>query len=329
MARYITVYSHPTTRFPIEDHETILEAAQRHGIDIPSSCESGICSTCKGKVYEGNVSYRGKAIHGIDPDNDDHEALLCMAHAETDVTLDHPDIPPPYRTKQYPYQVIAHEPVQDYFTRLRLKPVDTKMPYLPGQYVEVIDQDKRHPLSIASTPSNDFIELHIQTNANPETAQRILELCQLGQTLTLRGPQGKAFWHPTERPVIFIAGGSGFAPIQSMLSHVLQQGITQPLYIYWGVRDPRFLYADAEIKSWVAQDPQLHYVPVVSEKVDGWQGRTGLVHEAVLTDIVDLPSYVIYLAGPFAMSYNARDAFVEKGMPRSQLYSDAFAFEKR
>ncbi len=329
MPRYITVYSHPNCQFPIEDNETILEAAQRHGIDIPSSCESGICSTCKGKVYQGNVTYRGREIHGIDPDNDDHEALFCVGHAETDITIDHPDIPPVYRAKQHPHQVIGHEPVRDYLTRLRLKPVESKMPYLPGQYIELLDQDKRYPLSIASTPSDDFIELHIQTNANHETADRILELCQLGQTITLRGPLGKAFWHPTGLPVIFIAGGSGYAPIKSMLQALIQQGFTQPIYLYWGVRDPKFLYEDAQLKAWASQIEQLHYIPVISEPISEWTGRTGLVHQAVCEDFTTLSQHVVYLAGPFPMSYAARDTFVEKGMPLSQMYSDAFAFEKR
>ena len=329
MPRYITVYSHPNVRFPIEDHETILEAAQRHGIDIPSSCESGICSTCKGKIYQGNISYRGKAIHGIDPDNNDHEALLCMAHAETDVTLDHPDIPPPHRAKQYSYQVAHCETLANHLVRLQLKPTEAKMPFLAGQYVELLDQDKRHPLSIASMPGEDHIELHVQINASHEAAQRIVELCDLQKIVTLLGPKGKAFWHPTDLPVILIAGGSGFAPIQSILKHLLHIGFKHPIHLYWGVRDSQFLYADAQIKASAKQHPNLTYIPVVSENTQHWHGRTGLVHEAVLADFPELSKYAIYLAGPFVMSYAARDAFEQKGALLSQMYSDAFAFQKK
>jgi CDP-4-dehydro-6-deoxyglucose reductase len=126
--------------------------------------------------------------------------------------------------------------------------------------------------------------------------------------------------------MLFIAGGTGFAPIKGMLEHAFFAGIRRPMTLYWGVRSRRDLYLPDLPEEWMAQHDNFRFVPVLSEPDADWKGRTGFVHDAVLQDIDNIPEYDVYMAGPPVMVNSAREAFEGKGLSRDYMYSDAFEY---
>ncbi len=327
MSYKISLYTKPQTEFQVDADETVLAAAQRQGIDIPFSCGAGICTTCKGKVYEGSVEYRQASIEGLDPKNAKGEALFCTAYPTSNLVIDHPDLPPTFPPKRQFYRVLEQTGLAGHIVKvvLQLEP-GQKLKFGAGQYLNLMDKTKRHPYSIASRPGLDSVELHIQTDRQPEVAQQILSLCQPGQSIEAYGPLGNAFLRAGQLKLILMAGGSGIAQIKSILDELQAENSSAEIYLYWGVRAQAYLYLDSYFKQ--IKLPNFHYIPVVSEDLKNWNGRKGLVHAAVCQDFNSLADFSAYLAGPFEMSYTAKTAFVEKGLRLCHLYSDAFAFEK-
>lgn len=182
-----------------------------------------------------------------------------------------------------------------------------------------------HYFSIASSPITNHLELHIQNSPLHPLEPGFLEFLKNTTELELTPPQGEAVLTDSSRPLLLIAGGSGFAPMKSIIETVHLTQKSRPIYLYWGVRHPNCLYLTDLIKSWQRDNPLFHFIPAISDETVTNE-RHGLVHEAVLQDFSDLSPYDIYLAGPFPMAYAARDTFIKKGATLENLFSDAFAF---
>lgn len=209
--------------------------------------------------------------------------------------------------------------------------------YQAGQYLQVVmgEKDKR-PFSIASSPcrqQGNELELHIGAADHNPYAYEVVEAAfaaqdQGGFSFEIEVPCGDAWFRAqTERPLILIAGGTGFSYVRSILDHCLSQNFAQPIYLYWGARELSHLYANDELAALALQNANLHYTPVVEHAVEPWQGKQGNVLEAVMADFSTLENVDIYMAGRFEMSAAARSLFCEqRGAKLDHLYSDAFAF---
>lgn len=211
---------------------------------------------------------------------------------------------------------------------VRLKP-EVPVEFLPGQYVLVMmAEDDKRPFSIANSMNDEgIVELHIGATPDNTYAVQVLKRMQDQGKIDLQFPVGKAYLRSeSTRPVILIAGGTGFAYTRSILQQMVADGLRQPVFLYWGVRFAEHLYADQEMKAWAAAHPELTYIPVVQNAETNWQGRSGLVHEAIMDDFISLNDYDVYVAGRFEMAGVAREAFKEKGIVIEQLYGDAFEF---
>ena len=211
---------------------------------------------------------------------------------------------------------------------VRLKP-ETPVDFLAGQYLLVVmAEDDKRPFSIANTMNeHGTVELHIGATAENSYAMQVLKRMQDQGEITVQFPAGKAYLRSdSHHPVILMAGGTGFSYTRSLLQQMIANGLRQPVFLYWGVRFAEHLYADQEIKAWAAAHPQLTYIPVVQNADEQWQGRTGLVHEAIMADFLSLHDYDLYVAGRFEMAGIAREAFKEKGVVSEQLFGDAFEF---
>ncbi|MCZ7562200.1 MAG: hypothetical protein M5U30_21030 [Burkholderiaceae bacterium] len=150
---------------------------------------------------------------------------------------------------------------------------------------------------------------------------------KVGDPLTFEGPVGSFVLHePSDKPLIFVAGATGFAPVKSLLEQAFRMGIERPLHLYWGVRRRRDLYLTELPQQWAREHPNFHFVPVLSEPApeDEWTGRMGLVHEAILTDFPDLSGFSVYACGSVRMVEAARPAFVAQGLHEDACFSDAF-----
>lgn len=208
-------------------------------------------------------------------------------------------------------------------------PASERLRFRAGQYVDILLRDgRRRAFSLANPPHDDaYLELHVRHVAGGEFSEYVFTHLRERAILRIRGPLG-AFYlrNGSDRPIIFLAGGTGIAPIKGMIEHALAHGFTREMHLYFGARAKRDLYLDDLARRWAAQSSHLHYVPVLSEPQpeNHWKGRTGLAHEAVLADFADLVGYEVYTSGPPAMVYAAREAFLAHGLDPAHLFSDAF-----
>ncbi|MGI5310241.1 NAD(P)H-flavin reductase [Rheinheimera sp. WS51] len=225
----------------------------------------------------------------------------------------------------------AIEPLTPTVNRVLLTP-HTPINYQSGQYLQIClsDEDKR-PFSIASHANSKQIELHIGASvADKYAGQALTHLQQLyaakQPVLAEIGLGNAQLRVDSDRPLILLAGGTGFSYIYSIAQTLAKQQVNRPVFAYWGVRDQDALYHHPQMQQWANSNPLYTFVPVVQNPTTQWQGRTGLVHQAVLEDFASLADFDIYIAGPFAMAGVVRDAFVQHGAERENMFCDAFAY---
>ncbi|MGH6636570.1 MAG: NAD(P)H-flavin reductase, partial [Gammaproteobacteria bacterium] len=225
-------------------------------------------------------------------------------------------------------RVIAIKRLSGYVLELRLEP-DQRLYYRPGQYIEVLMAEGRlRPFSIANAPYvSGVLELHVRFYHDGLFSRFAFADLREGEVLRIRGPYGHVrLREEDDRPAIFIAGGTGFAPIKSLIEQTLRRATERPLYLYWGARVPQDLYMDELPRAWSGTYPWFRYVPVLSEPAPGdhWRGRTGLVHEAVLQDFSKFSLYQVYAAGPPLMVQAVQESLFARGLKQECFFSETF-----
>ncbi len=334
-----TVYLEPSGHhFDIDPDETILDAALRHGHAFPYGCRSGICGACQGRLLEGELNY---ATDRPPPpgarDMPRGTTFFCQARAASDLIIEVKEITAVENltVKSLPVLVQTKEQLADDVMRLYLKlPQDEHLRFLAGQYIDILMKDgRRRSFSIANMPRNDhLLELHIRHVEGGDFTGYIFEQLREKDVLRIEGPHGNFFLRENStRPLLFVAGGTGFAPVKSILEHAFVEEMSQSMRLYWGVRGEADLYLDALPRQWAQQHPDFRYLPVLSEAPPHWQGSTGYVHEAVIADLAarneDFSAFDVYVCGPPAMVRAAFAAFREHGLDEARFYSDAFEFQ--
>jgi len=213
-------------------------------------------------------------------------------------------------------------------TKIRLKPTTT-IAFQPGQYLLLVlsETDKR-PFSIANVDGEGYLELHIGAGEQDSYAMGAINHLKQHPQVDVVLPFGQAFLRPEDRPIILLAGGTGFSYVQSLLKGLMQSDRHEPVFLYWGVRQEKDLYALPQLQQWQQQHSWLKVIPVVEFADDLWQGRSGRLLDEVCHDFVSLEPYSLYMAGRFDMVGAARDMFVEKGILPHHMYADAFEFLK-
>ena len=337
MAFTVTVKSSGQTNgqtFEVEKNESILDAGLRQKIPFPYGCRGGGCGACKGKVVSGNYEYENRPGGLRAEDEAAGYALFCQAIPTSDLVLEanlispEADIPiRKYGSKLLKINKLASDVMQ---LRLRL-PDSQRLQFLPGQYIDIVLNDgKRRSFSLARAPhDNGLLELHVRRVEDGFYTNYVFETLEEKAIMRIEGPFG-TFTVDTEsdNPLIMIAGGTGFAPVKSILEHLFAENNSRDIVFYWGARHKESLYMNELVEKWVEKYPNFSYVPVLSEALDEdqWQGRSGFVHDAVSSDINDFSRYDIYACGPPLMIDAAKAEFDKKGLVAGQFYSDAFTF---
>ena len=317
--------------FSVEEDESILDAAIRQDIGLPYGCRNGFCGACLSTVLEGEVEYPDGEPDKL-LDAPESACLPCQAFPKTDVLLEVKEIESAreIEPRMMPVKVARIEHLADDVVHLYLKlPEAQRLQFLAGQYLDFILEDgRRRAFSIANAPHEDeFIELHIRHVDGGVFTDWAFTRMQEKTILRIEAPLGGfVLDESSERPMLFIAGGTGYAPVRSQIKHAFHAGIERPMKLYWGVRDIPDLYLPDEPEQWQTEHSHFSFVPVLSEPSEQWQGRTGWVHEAVLADHDNLPDYDIYMAGPPVMVKAARDALLAAGVPEAQLHYDSFEY---
>ena len=322
--------------FSVEDNESVLDAAIRQNIHLPYGCRNGKCGKCMGKLVQGEVVYDEKPTALSAAEQQTGMALFCQAKAKSDLVIESReaetgnDIP----VVKLPCRLEAIDKLNHDVMYLKLKlPETERMQFLAGQYIDFLLPDGKHrSFSIANAPHNDeCIELHIRHVTNGKFTTEVFANMKLKEMFRIEGPHGNFYIREkSNKPIIFMAGGTGFAPIKGMVEHALNAKLERPMHIYWGALALEDLYMDEEVKKFTKLNPLIKYTPVLSaaKDSDNWQGRTGWVHEAILKDYPDLSGHEVYAAGPPAMVYAAEEDFAKAGLSKDNYISDAFEFNK-
>lgn len=320
-------------RFPTEDHETILEAALRNGFTLPYSCREGVCGVCKGKIIEGQVdhgSYLSDALTNMEKAAG--MTLFCCARPKSDLVLEcHTagvmnDIP----IRIMPCRVHKMSRMTDDIMVLQFElPAGEKLRFFAGQYISILPKDQRpRNFFMANAPLDDeLLELHIRRDENDSFAQHVFNEMKERDILRFKGPQGDfRLCEKSEKPVIFVAGLTGFAPIKAMIEQILHLHLQRPMHLYWGVHKPADLYMLDRVAQW--ESSGLIFTPIISEASaeDGWQGKTGTVQQAVLDDFCDLSGHEVYACGlSTIVDAEFRDLTEQRGLPDESFFSNASA----
>jgi CDP-4-dehydro-6-deoxyglucose reductase len=303
---------------------------------LPYSCKNGTCGSCKGKVLQGEVHYPFHPPLALErKDIAEGYALMCQAEPLEDLIIAVREIEAvrDIEIRMLPARVIEKTILSSNVVRLRLKlPAAQRLQFLAGQYVDVLLQGgKRRAFSIASCPSlEDEIELHIRHVDGGDFTGFVFDTLQVRDILRLEGPLGNFFVRndAPHRPMIMMGGGTGFAPLKSMIEHLIESGDRREIHLYWGVRAAEDLYMDELPSAWAREHAHIHYHRALSEATDavGPGDFKGLVHDAVLHDHPDLAAYDLYMSGPPAMIDAAKELFKQHGLPEDRLYYDSFEF---
>ncbi|HSW70271.1 MAG TPA: 2Fe-2S iron-sulfur cluster-binding protein [Gammaproteobacteria bacterium] len=320
--------------FEAKEDETILEAALRCGYFFPNLCRMGVCGTCRGKVLQGEIDYAGKEILALNQaERETGYALFCCARAKSDLVIEVKDFGkiPIFSTKEWIYNVIHRETLGKAITKIVLGPSeDSHLFYQAGQYIKIIHADGTlSPLSIASAPEENFlIELHLAHPPDNLQAQDILRFTASEKKVVFTGPYGNCTIGELygTKPIIFLARGTGFAPVKAIVEEIQKFKNYPRMHFYWSVTSPDEFYMDELLTRWVSEIKNFSYTPVLSRDYPHWNGRVGLLQDVVLEDYSDLLDYLVYVSAPEAIVHDVLHKFLAAGVERKNYFSDVFDY---
>ena len=324
---------HPSTEpVAVRSGETILEAGLRQGLALPYECRNGGCGVCLCTVLHGAVDH-GAYQPGVltEAMRAQGKALMCCATplSDLDIELEHAGAHDRLPAGEHVARVTSIEPLASDVLRLTLQlPQGTTLPFRAGQYINILLEDgQRRAFSFANAPQvRDHIELHVRRIPGGRFTGHVFTQMKVGDTLRFEGPLGDFTLRDSDSPILFVAGATGFAPIKSIVEDAFARGVTRPMRLYWGVRKRADLYALALAEQWQREHSNFRVVPVLSDPdpAEGWPGRTGLVHEAMLVDFPDLQGHEVYVCGSVKMVEAAVPAFLAQGLGEGFCFTDAF-----
>ena len=336
-----TVTVMPSGRtFSVERDEPILQAAIRQGIGLPYGCKDGACGSCKTRLLEGRVIHGAHQSKALSAEEEAAGLVLtCQAAPQTDVVLEARTVPGAgeFPVRKMPSRVMAmSRAAPDVMVLTMQLPANDPLRYHAGQYVEFILRDNaRRSYSMANAPHTQgdkpAIELHIRHMPGGKFTDHVFGAMKDKDILRLEGPFGSFFLREdSDKPIVLLASGTGFAPIKAIIEQLEFKGSTRPAVLYWGARRKADLYLHDWAEAAAARLPNLRYVPVLSEPApdDAWTGRTGFVHRAVMADLPDLSGHQVYACGvPIMVESAQRDFVAHCGLPEDEFYADAFTSE--
>ncbi len=332
----------PSARsFDVAREEAMLPAALRAGVGLPYGCRDGACGSCKSRLMDGRVIHGAHQLKALSVAEEEAGFILtCCAVPQTDCVVearsvvsagDHPIL-------KMPARVASMEKLAPDVLRLRMQlPANMVLKYRAGQYVEFILRDgSRRSYSMANAPHTvgepPQIELHLRHMPGGKFTDHVFTAMKDKEILRLEGPYGTFYLRDdTDKPIVMVASGTGFAPIKAIVEHMQAKGIRRDTVLYWGCRIQRDLYLHSWANDLAASMPNLRYVPVLSEPLadDAWRGRVGLVHEVVMQDLPDLSQHEVYACGaPIVIESAERDFVARCGLPSDAFFADSFTSER-
>lgn len=325
-------------QFTVNPDENLLEAALRQGINLPYGCKNGACGSCKGKILEGQVNHGQHSESALSKADETAGGILfCCAHPQSDLLIEAREVQGAgdIAIRKVPCRVNTISKPSSDVAILKLQlPAAERFQFLAGQYLEFLLKDgQRRAYSIANAPEQEGpLELHIRHLPGGLFTDfvfgAVTPALKEKDILRFEGPLGSFFLREdSKKPIIFLAAGTGFAPIKSIIEQMQIKKIERPIHLYWGGRRPNDLYMNALCESWAKEIANFKYIPVISDALaeDHWKGRTGFVHQAVIDDHPNLKDFQVYACGAPAMVNAARNDFAAKcQLPEEEFFADSF-----
>jgi CDP-4-dehydro-6-deoxyglucose reductase len=316
--------------FHVKPSQTILEGAIASGITLPYGCQDGACGSCKGKVISGKYflnEYQSSAL--TDSDIKAGNTLYCKSMAQEDLVIE-PNIPEvydQYSPKVVPVKVESLTRLNHDVMQMFLKlPAKETFRFKAGQYIEFIMGDgSRRAFSMANAPLDSMIELHLRLIEGGKFTSFVFNEMKEKSIHRIEGPIGQFYLRDSEKPIIFIAGGTGFAPIKSIIEDMIANKNKRKIYLYRGVRSEKDFYMNELVNDWIKKLEGLTYIPVVEDGLSE-DARSGYVHHAVLEDFKNLNDIQVYCCGAPGLVENAFKDLTKSGLPDDQFFADAFTF---
>lgn len=324
-------------QFSCNEDDTVLTAAMHAGVNLPYGCKNGACGACKGKLLSGTVTHGPHQQKALSAEEEASGcALFCCAIPDSDIVIEAREVlgVGEFPVKKMPSRIASMEKVSDDVMLISLQlPANERLQYLAGQYIEFILRDgKRRSYSMANAPhADEKITLHVRHMPGGLFTDQVFGTLKERDILRFEGPFGTFFLREdSDKPIVLLASGTGFAPIKAIIEHAAYIGCTRPITLYWGGRRPNDLYMNALCEEWARTLPNFRYVPVISDALpqDNWQGRSGFVHRAVIDDLPDLSGYQAYACGaPVMVDSAQRDFIALCHLPQDEFYADSFTSE--
>ena len=325
-------------QFDAAGDQSILEAALAAGIVLPYSCRSGACSSCKGKVVSGDYEAGPAPEQILQPEElQTGYTLLCQAQARSDMVIESREVrlASDIQVRKLPARLTRMKQLAPDVAVLTLQlPSSETFKFYAGQYVELIlKEGKRRAYSMANSPDQAAaLELHVRHMPGGVFTDHVFGAgatqMKEREILRLEGPFGSFFLREeTQKPIVFLASGTGFAPIKAIIESMIERDVQRKAVLYWGGRRPQDLYMDELVRGWTSAIADFEYVPVVSDALpeDQWAGRTGFVHQAVMQDFPDLSGHEVYACGAPVVVESARVDFKGRcSLPDDCFFADAF-----
>jgi len=325
-------------QFTVTQDETVLEAALRQGINLPYGCKNGACGSCKGKVLEGQITHGQHSENALSRTDETAGGILfCCSHPQSDLLIEAREVQGAgdIAIRKVPCRVNTISKPSNDVAILKLQlPAAERFQFLAGQYLEFLLKDgQRRAYSIANAPEQEGpLELHIRHLPGGLFTDFVFGAVSPAlkekDILRFEGPLGSFFLREdSKKPIIFLAAGTGFAPIKSIIEQMQTKKIERPIELYWGGRRPSDLYLSDLCKTWEQEIPNFKYIPVISDGLpeDAWRGRTGFVHQAVIDDHPSLKDFQVYACGAPVMVNAAREDFSSKcHLPKEEFFADSF-----
>ena len=298
---------------------TILDAALAAGIAYPFGCRSGNCGVCKSELLDGVTQAKNYSEFALSRDEMiDGLILACRAVPLTDCKIAwlNMDEPPVNPRRRLDCRVVTLDDATHDIKRVRLEIVSGgPFAFSAGQFASVTFEGcPPRDYSMANVPGDPILEFHVRCTPGGATAAHVSAVLKPGDIVRVEGPFGLSYLRAAHRgPIIAVAGGSGLAPIKSIVERALQLAMPQPIGVYFGVRSARDLYLHDHFARLAEQHENLQFVPVV-----------GSVHEAIATDFATFDGCMAYLAGPPALVETVAALLEQRGLRRDDIHADAF-----
>lgn len=321
--------------FQVEEGESVLTAALRQNIGLPYGCRNGNCGSCRATLLQGEVEYGEQLPSALTVDEmTEDSVILCQARPRSDLLIDADELQvvAGLQPRILPCRVSKLEKLTDEVMALSLKlPQTQKLNYLAGQYIDILlSGGKRRSYSLAHAPGiSDELELHVGYVEGGLFTSHVFNEMKERELLRLNGPLGSFFVRAEiDEPIILVAGGTGYAPIQAMIEQLFADEDSREIYFYMGARSRRDLYMHQRCLDWSQARDRFHYTPVLSEPLpeDRWQGATGWVQDRILEDFGSLGGHQLYTAGPPAMVHALKKTLVAAGLQPHRMFYDSFEF---